>query len=144
MSSVRVDVQGLREFRRELKKLDGRFPKELRAINKRAADMIVPPARRNAGASRPNQAGGTARGGSKLVGTVRALASQSRAHVAMGGARVPWARGTEWGSSGRYRQFPARSSDGYVLYPAVKEMLPAIRAAYGDMVDQLLREAFPG
>lgn len=141
-NGVKVDVQGLKELRKALKDIDPKWTKELQQVNKRAANIVVPEAKRRASQSRPNLAGGVARVGAAGVGSIRALASQSRAQIASGGARVPWMGGSEWGSSGRYKQFPSKSSDGYILWPAAKAKEPEIIVIYGHMLDDLASVAF--
>ena len=56
--SVKINVTGLKEFRKELKAVGPKFPKELQKTNKRAAGIVVPEAKRRAGQSRRNLAGG--------------------------------------------------------------------------------------
>lgn len=140
--NLKVDVQGLRELRSALRNIDPKWTKELQQVNKRAANIVVPEAKRRAAQSRPNLAGGVARAGSAGVASIRALASQSRAQIASGGARVPWMGGSEWGSSGRYKQFPSKSSDGYILWPAAKAKEPEVIELYQDMLDDLSSAAF--
>lgn len=140
--NIKIDVQGLKELRKELKAIDPKWTKELQQVNKRAASIVVPEAKRRASQSRPNLAGGVARAGSAGVGSIRALASQSRAQIASGGARVPWMGGSEWGSSGRYRQFPSANKDGYILWPAAKAKESEVVELYQDMLDDLSSAAF--
>lgn len=143
-NNIKVDVQGLRELRKELKAIDPKWSKELQAVNKRAANIVVPEAKKRAGQSRPNLAGGVARAGSAGVASIRALASQSRAQIASGGARVPWMGGSEWGSSGRFKQFPSKSADGYILWPAAKAKEGDVVKLYEKMLDDLSSAAFNG
>lgn len=138
-----IAVEGFNELRRELKKLDEQLPRELGQANKRiASSIVVPLAQRKArGRSNPKP-------GSAVINSIRALGSQSRVQVAMGGERVPQGIGHEFGSV-NYHQFPKRSprqgrgNRGYFFYPAVRESIPEIRDAYGDMLDALTERAFP-
>jgi len=138
-----VQVRGFNEFRRALRAADARFPRELAQANKRIAGAIVVPEARARAARRTNPNPGHA-----VRDSIRALGSQSRVQVAMGGARVPQAIGHEFGSV-KYKQFPARSprqgrgNTGYFFYPAIRASIPAIRDVYGDMLDALAEEAFP-
>jgi hypothetical protein len=144
-----LQVHGLRELRRELRRISTELPKEVKRINIEVAERIVlPEARRRGAASRLNVAGGQARLGSRGVATIKATRQQGKAGVQLGGARVPWGPGSEWGSTGRNpraRMFPRRSgvSKGFILYPAVREKEPEIREAYAEMMDDLLKQAFP-
>lgn len=138
---VKLRVDGLRELRKELRAIDAAFPKELRAANKQVAEqVVVPEARRRAGAlTRP-------RVGSRLLATIRALASQTSATVAMGGARTPYARGMEFGSIRRKQFAPWRGNDrnaGYFLYPTIRERSDDIVETYSRVIDELTERAFP-
>ena len=142
-ASVKLDVEGLKEFRAALKAVDAAFPKQLQQVNKRAAELIVPEAKRRAGQVRPNLASGLARVGSRGVNSIRAGASQRSAYIMGGGARVPWFGGNEWGSSGRYRQFPGRTTEGYILWQAAKTKEPEVFETYSEMIAALSAAAFP-
>ena len=137
-----IRVEGLRELRKALKELDPAWGKELQKTNKRAAALVVPTAQSRAGQVRTNLVGNPTRLGSRGIATIRPLASQSRAQIAMGGARAPWAGGHEWGST-RYRQFPPKTHEGNILWGAAKSHEEQIVEVYGDMLDDLTREAFP-
>lgn len=135
--SAEIRAEGLRQFRNDLRQAGSHFPKEMQRANKRVAfDLIVPAAKQRA-ASRPHP-----RPGSKLIGTIRATATQTSAAVNMGGARTPWNFGQEWGSD-RFAQFPSKNRSGYILYPTVKERREEIHEAYVDVLDDLSAQAFP-
>lgn len=152
----RIAITGLRELRRELKAADAKFPKEIAALNKQLVNQLFVPAARANAAARANP-----RAGSRVLASIRGLGSQTRATIAGGSARVPWFAGHEWGSrgvirgnsrrgqKGHTRMFPPRSPQrgrgnaGYILTPAVYENMPRALTAYGAMLDDLLRSAFP-
>ncbi len=133
-----IQVAGLRDFNRELRKLDRTFPREIRRINLRVAQQVAAKARSNA------EGWGGAIG--KASTSIKALAQQSRAQVRIGGERYPYALGGEFGSK-RFKQFdPWRGSGpeaGYALYPAIREESPEIIASYSRMVADATRAAFP-
>lgn len=131
-----IKVVGLRELRRGLKEAEDRSPKELTATNKAVAEMLVAPAQGRLAQHSP-------RAGSQASGTIRALASATKAQLAGGSAAVPWYAGHEWGSI-KYRQFPAKNPDGYALYPTVKAESGRIVERYAQMLDELTKGAFPG
>jgi len=128
-----VRVVGLRELRRGLKDADARFPKRLQQTNKAVAEELVPEAR-------SRMAGHSPRAGSRAIGTIRALASGTRAQIAGGTAAVPWYMGHEWGSI-KYRQFPGRNSGGNALYPTLAANRGRIMERYAEALDDLAREA---
>lgn len=136
----RVNVQGLKELRAALRAIDGTLPRELQRTNKRAAaDVIVPAARRLA-ESRTNP-----RWGHLAVASIRALASQTRAQVALGSQKVRWAAGENFGSF-KYHQFPPskgyRAGD-YALYESIDREQAALIATYTDLLETLI-DTLPG
>jgi len=131
-----LKVIGLRELRRGLAHADAALPKELQRLNKSIAAELVPEAR-------AAMAGHSPRAGSRAIGTIRALASGTRAQIAGGTAAVPWYMGHEWGSI-RFRQFPGKQPEGYALYPTVQRNMPRIVEKYTRLLGELTKEAFPG
>jgi hypothetical protein len=132
--SQAVQVRGLAEFQRELRKLD--LAKDLRLANKEAAEVV-------ASAARARARGGVA---AKTAPSVKAAAEQRRAKVTLGGAAYPFAMGAEFGGQGRptTMQFePHRGTQGYFLYPAVRDTREQFIDTYARVLDQLMRRAFP-
>ncbi len=130
----RVNVVGLRELRNELKAIDGKAQKGLQKANKRAAAEVIVPAARHLAEGRHNP-----RWGSEAIGTIRALASQTRAQVALGSAKVRWAAGHEFGSI-KYKQFPPSigyRAGGYALYAAIDQEQDKLIDVYADLLEEL-------
>jgi hypothetical protein len=150
----RVEIRGLPEFRRELKVLDGNWPKELRKVHKTIAEEA---ARRSRGVAA--RMGGVQ---AKAATTIKGQSTQKAAristsgigHVAYWGAK----KHTGWYAGGQYRistgqQHPdwvgngwdvATMSGGpYAINPALAMYLPTMLDEYGDMIDDLARRAFP-
>ncbi len=75
-----VEVRGAREFRRALKTLPKAYRKELATIHKKAVKPVVDTAKTLA----PRQSGA-------LVGSIRALGSQTSGRAAVGKKSVPYA-----------------------------------------------------
>lgn len=135
-ASEKVQILGIKEMIRGLKGANSEFPKAIRLANKSVAEMIVGPARARMG-------GHTPRAGSRAAGTIRALASQTRAQIALGRANVPHAIGHEFGSI-RYHQFPPWSGrTGYAVYPTIRAMRQQITDTYLDAIAEATQEAFP-
>lgn len=81
----RVEVHGLREFRRDLRQMDRNLPKGLRTAGNRAADLVV-------AVAKPRVPLGPAAGG-HARDSIRAASTQSAARVRGGGKRFsyyPW------------------------------------------------------
>lgn len=133
-----VQVAGLKEFVRELRKADRELPKAIRQANLDVAKEVAEGTR----------ASFSSRGGvaPKVASSVRALAQQARAQVGIGGARYPYALGSEFGSV-RYKQFPPwRGSGpgaGYSLYPTIRSMRDEISQKYLDRIADATSGAFP-
>lgn len=136
-----IHVEGLRELRRELKHAGDRFPKELREANKQAAEVVAPEMRRRAPRG-PHEGGGRVR---PIVASVRALATQQRAQVAVGGVTTPHA--AAWNYGGTLRRFHSTSRTRVparpYVEPAVKAKTDEVVELYGDALDRITRRAFP-
>lgn len=138
-----VNVTGLKELRKAVKEAGDELPKEMRQTNKNVAERIIEPAAKERGRqSRRNLAGGRAALGSVGVASIRTLATQKSATIAMGGGRVPWAGGSEWGSGGAYRQFPPKNPEGYILYPTVKDKRDEVIEAYLEEMERFTGRIF--
>lgn len=150
MPDVRLDVEGMRDLRRELGRLDdSTFKDELREINANIAESIVRLARSRA--STPLQ--------KKAAESLKAGRQLAKAVISAGGARYPFFGGAEFGADQNkqriratgtytgYAQFPpwrgSGRSAGYFLYPTIRAEESAIIEQYLAMVDDLTRRAFP-
>lgn len=134
--SVAVEVRGLADFQRELKRID--LASDLKDANKDAAELVATAAR-----ARAQGLGGVA---AKTAPSVKAAAEQRRAKINLGGAREPWALGAEFGGRGRptTQQFqPHLGRTGYFLYPAIRATREEFLDAYAKAIEQLMRRAFP-
>lgn len=142
----RVRVEGLKELRKELRSLEGddAWKGELREAGKAAAEVVAAEARRTAAGGRSTLAGSNATMGSRAVASIRALAGQTRATVAGGKGTIPYFGGWEFGSTGRYRQFPAKARNGsHHIYPAIDSKQDEIVRLYSGRIDILMKKHFP-
>lgn len=135
----------MKETRGALKALsqDATWKPELRAVNKDAAEIVADDARTKAGQAGRNLAGGLAKLGSRGVASIRALASQTKAQVAGGGASVPWYGGSDFGSGGGYRQFPPALKKGRFIYPAIDDSMDEVLRVYTRGIARLTGKHFP-
>jgi hypothetical protein len=154
-SEETVRVQGLDEFRRELKKLEQATGTDglslLKDANYRVANMVVGKAQSRAGSVGPMQA--------RAASTLKAGRQQARA-VIVGGSRVPFFFGAEFGAysnfprqrGGRnfigFNQFkpwksPGNGNTGYFLYPTMKAESQRIIDMYAEELDKITKQAFP-
>lgn len=136
--SERIEVIGLKEFSKELRKLEGDWPKELRKAAKSAASLVANEAQRRA-----RTVGGAI---GKAAPSIRPGGTQRGAYVKLGGDRYPFALGGEFGAI-RFKQFkPWRGSGGdagYALYPAIRAKTDEVVEEFGDALDDISRQAFP-
>src|SRR5688500_1337954 len=123
MAGGRIQVHGLKELRRDLKALDaeGSYKAELRDAGKKAAEVVAEEARSRARRGATTISGTHASMGGAAIASIRSLAGQTRATVALGKASIAHAGGWEFGSGGAHRQFPRKKTGGYNLYPAIAD-----------------------
>lgn len=118
-----IKVEGLSEFKTNLKKLDRDLPKALRIALNEAADIVVTGTK----SKMPHRSG-------RAKGSVKARSTQNKARVIEGGNRasyVPWLEfGGRVGKSHGVRR--ALMSDGRYLYPTYKKA-----SASGEIQDAL-------
>lgn len=153
--SASVNVKGLNELRRELKKLDqadsSEWRKALSKVNYDVARLVV-------GKAKPRMAG-LPGPGSRSSASLTASKSGVAARLAFGGARAPFAEGVEFGSARNiprrtargtvrgWNQFQAWRGNGpdagYALFPTIRESTEEIVEMYGDAIDEVMQAAFP-
>ena len=136
IKSGAIEVHGLRELNRALKKVEGGTPNALRDTNKKVAEKVAMGAR-----SRAQGLGGVA---AHVAPSLRASAGAAFAGVAGGGAAYPMFGGAEFGSI-RYKQFKpwlGNSTDaGYFLFPEIRAQAPHIEDEYREALDNLIKKA---
>jgi hypothetical protein len=127
---MRVEVVGLKDLRRELKKLeeDDVWRPELRNAGLAAGEIVATEARRTAAAGQTTRAGKHATMGHEALATIRTLAQQTRVFVAGGSERVVWFKG--WEGLARAKQFPPATADGYNIYPAIERKRSEVIESY--------------
>ena len=137
----KVQVHGLKELRRDLKALDstGGYKAELRDAGKKAAEVVAEEARSRARRGATTISGTSASMGGAAIASIRALAGQTKATVALGKASIPYAGGWEFGSGGAHRQFPRKTPRGYNLYPAIDDKREEVIEVYSREIGSLLK-----
>lgn len=128
---VRIQVEGLDELRRELRRLgDAELPKQLRDVNRSASEALA----RRAAPRAPVRTG-------RLQASVRGLGSQRDARVKAGGARVPYAAAVHWGTRARVglrgpHNIPRRP----FIYEAAEQARDDILDDYVKAIDDMFRQ----
>lgn len=146
-------IPGLRQFRNELRKMEGALPKELQRANKEFATRLVPAVRSEYAKHYPKpgrQRRSRRQRAGRTIDQVRARATQTTASIAIGGARYPHMLGQEFGSN-RYKQFApwtgtapgGRGSAGRFLFPTIREETPQLLDEYGEVISSVAASAFP-
>lgn len=158
MPGPAVEVKGLTEFRRELRRMSAEFPQAMRLAQKEVADDVAARAQSIASGMGGVQA--------RAAGAIRAYATQAQASVGFPtGGRFPMASVAFWGAlrhtgwyaqhryAGSRRQHPPWVGNSWdvgvagqgprAINPAIAQMLPQIDEHYLQMIDELAKRAFP-
>lgn len=151
-----VNVKGLDQFRRELRKIEQQGGADgislLKEANVRVANYVI--------AKAQARAAGVGRMQHKAALSMRAGRQQARATIIGGGARMPYFFGAEFGAypnvlrTRNNRQFqgfnqferwkqPGAGRTGYFLFPTMRDETRRIIEMYGDELDQIAQQAFP-
>lgn len=137
MSERAVQITGLKELRRELRKLEDAkaWSNRLKDEHVKIARMVVD--RGNVLAKKRTQMVLAAKSN-------RAVRSVSGASIRMGGVgrARDWALGAQFGSE-RFRQFPPHVKGGYTIYPALGDLRKEIVQVYADGIERIVADAFP-
>lgn len=126
-----IQIEGLKEFSRNLKKLDAELPKALRVAFNAAADIVVTDAR----AGIPSKSG-------KARRSVKARSTRTAARVVGGGKSAPYYPWLDFGGRvGRKKSIrrPFLSEGRYVyraFYDNKQKFSDALEAALLDVVKQ--------
>lgn len=139
MPAVGIRVQGLGEFRRDLKAMGPGMEKGVKDANVELSVKATTKAR-----ARAQALGSTA---AHVAGTIRPIKRLRAAGVSLGNAAHPEALGAEFGSF-QYRQFqPWRGNGmgaGYFLYPTIRSMEREVKDTYLNLViDKVAARAYP-
>jgi hypothetical protein len=145
--SIRVD--GLRQFRKELKKLADpeTWTRELREVNRDAANEALREVQALA-RSQPRIIGQRRRPErghwADYVNNYRVVASQTSAGVRLGTTtrRGGWYLGSNFGSINK-RQFPPQNPPDHALYRGIERAMPRVVEKYDRELGRLARKAFP-
>jgi hypothetical protein len=129
-----VQVTGMKEVRKALKEFssDNGWRAPLRDADRDVARLVETKAVGKAGSSRM---GHVARGSIKGKGTTTGASIEAY-------KGVPWGPGFEFGSGGRYPQFPPKKVGGYHLYPSIDESRGEITETFAESVDSALNKEF--
>lgn len=108
MSETAIKIEGLREFQRNLRKLDNDLPKTLRIAMNQAADLVVQDAKPRV----PKKTG-------KAQASIKVASTRTAVRVKAGGRRAPYYPWLDWGGAvGRKKSVrrPFIKDEGRYLY----------------------------
>jgi len=133
--SLRIQVEGLRQFQRGLKTFDAELPKALRKLLNTVADDVIALAR----PSVPRRSG-------RAAASLKASSTQTAVRIKGGGARAPYYPWLEFGGAvGRKDSIKRkRERGGRYLYPAVARERPRLEAMLVDKLDEMAEEVLNG
>ena len=147
--SVKIEVEGLRQFRAGLKQFAPEVAKTLAKSYTAIAELVKTQA-----TSKAMGEGGVEAHAVKN-GALSAVASVTGVAIRLDASKSPAAFGAEFGG-GRFRagsptaqggytsQFkPHKGRTGYFLYPTIRDMQEPIETMFMDAVEHAAREAFP-
>lgn len=131
---VQVEIRGLREFRAQLRALNGNTDEAGREASRKAAELVIEHAR-------PRIPTGPARNG-HVKDTLRAVDAGKRSYVRAGGASHPYYPWLDFGGRVGIRASVRRAyiKEGRYIFPAYSAVFPRIKA----VLDDELREAAHG
>lgn len=150
MGQPAIEVKGLKEWKREIRKLTGskEFENALKDEHQAVARKVVEASHRRAAATGRKEI-------MKAAETLSAGRTLKGAVVRAGGARVPWAGAAFFGTyhnrtrerrTGKYlgyNQFLEPTPGGYVIYPAIEDMRSEITRTYLEGIERVMHRAFP-
>lgn len=115
----RVEVSGLRQFRRALATSEKALPRELRKGLNEVGRIVVADARPRV----PVRSG-------RLAATMRPLSTQTEGRVVLGSARTPYAQAVYWGTGPRPgKQGPHNIKPHPVMHEAItRQKIPVVVA----------------
>ncbi len=140
-----IQLEGMKELRKALRQFsdDNGWRGPLKEAYAAAASVVEDAARSRASAGAMTLGGTSASMGSKAIASIRGKGTTTGAQLqAFKG--IPWGPGWNFGSSGRYRQFPVKATPDYNLYKAVEDKRPQITEEFAEAIEYALEQAFPG
>lgn len=102
-----IDVKGIKELQKSLRKMDADLPKQMRIVLNGASELVLDYARPRF----PKRSG-------RAAASLKARSSQREARIALGGRRAPYAPGLDFG--GGRPQFPPYQRGGRYVYKGLE------------------------
>ncbi len=127
-----IEIEGLRDFMRNLRALDQALPKALRLAGNEAAELVVDDAR----SRMPRRSGRAAK-------SVKARSTRTAVRIASGGARAPYVPWLDYGGKVGPNNSVTRKfePDGRYVYPAFRDNRERVDDAYRKALAAIARQA---
>lgn len=141
-NDVTMKIDGLATFAKQCRRIGKEAQKELRATNRKAAQMVVPEAQRRAPKGK-HEGGGIV---VPISASIRAVAGQRYAAVRAGGKRTPHAAPTEFGGAIARRGYAGLSRSerkAGVRFTAAGERIRSRRYQKGEVRRQVAMTKIP-
>jgi hypothetical protein len=136
MAFERIQVDPtLASMRAKLRTAGQEFTRRLQRANKAVAEEVARKARELYKAHYTQRS----REGAK---SIRPLATQTKAQVAIGSAKAPYGPGQNFGSN-KLKRFAPKADPDRFLYRTVEDRREEIEEIHGEAVDEVMRDAFP-
>ena len=144
MATPEVAVVGLTETRKAFRDFgaDTSWREPFKGAYGRAAQIGQDEGQSRARRGATTLAGTHASMGGAAVGSIRGKGTTTAATLtAFKG--IPWGPGWNFGSTGRYRQFPAKATPDYNLYAGIAAKREEIETVFIEAIGDALDTAFP-
>lgn len=130
MDELKIEVGGLSQLSRSLRKIDAEAPKQLRIAFNSAADLLV----QHTAPKIPVVDGAAKR-------SLKARSTRTSARVVVGGKNARYFPWLDFGGEGRVLGRPAKRDfikEGRYVYPTLREIRPKIEQALQDGISQVI------
>lgn len=130
MDDLKIQVGGLAQLSRALRKVDSEAPKQLRIAFNGAADLLV----QGTGPKIPVKSGAAKR-------SLKARSTRTSARVSVGGKNARYFPWLDFGGQGRIKGRPAKRAfikEGRYVYPTLREIRPKIEQALQDGISAVI------
>lgn len=133
MQDLKVEVGGLAQLSRALKRVDSEAPKQLRLGLNDAAQLLID-------RTKPKIPAVTGAARRSMV----ARSTRTSARIAVGGRKAPYFPWLDFGGEGRVKGRPAKRQffkEGRYVYPTLREIRPQIEQKLQDSITAVINSA---
>jgi hypothetical protein len=127
-----IEVEGLRELSRALRRLGSDLPKALRLAGNEAADIVVQDARRRV----PKRSG-------RAAASIKAKSTRTAVRISSGGRRAPYMPWLDYGGKVGRNDSASRPfiADGRYVYPSFRDNRNKVDETYRKSLQRIASDA---